>query len=975
MRNQRIESRKKIVEGTANARDIFRALGTTNINLNPQNIRKIKVLADENISNRNLNKALKNEKPIFTVGTALRIQGKKPKSKSGVKFIKNSQGQVIGVQDPFLKMSYGFNRPVNEKALKEAFQERQLEKEYLVQFRKQQAQKKFEKLKPLDERYQAIKERLKKNQKARQKFKSVTDKVVDGIAKISSFYPPNYLFKKIYPDSLYNYGLEVTKELATIPYDFTIGLGRSLAGGVDQVAFQIQAVGFKGYGKEVLNQLRLENAPLSVLKSYDIRKPEGMANLLLTAIFVRSGAKSLSNARKVKAIKRQNMKGKIGEVIQDNRGYAIITKGGKTIRVPKGAVRALLRANKKGRPIRAKRTKVARTTQKQLKGKITRKEGNLLRKAKKKATTKKINNEANKLSNKYRLKGKERESFQRLYKNFRKKPTQKNAKTLRRFSDKISVDEIVRAIDSRITKSLRKPIKRTKTTKPKVKKRKPKTNKQKLKQFKKKTKKEFSKQRKRADAQARRKGFKDAKEQVTYEKAFDEYLTGNIKAKRTLSKIESNMFKRKSRISKAKAKAFRKQRKDLVQQAKRDLSSGKIKIKNRRRTIRPQQKKITRKISKEFPLIGEKYNVVGTKTGTVQLRPKAKLKNKVVTSKQILKRSGVKSKDNVKIGTSGTISILKTKKKIKTPKIKRVPKSRVSVLPTTISLAVSSATRNLDKIKSGYRKAFDIVKKPATRITTTQLRITENKVDNLIDTTNDIKNDIKNILDQDIQPVQKQKLRQKLKQVNEQLTKLKNLKKRAKSKQKTKKEKIKKLILPKLPSWRTQKLPRGYRLKVQPLIKRKGKIRNLGKPTTTNRGLRRGIRATSNTLARSFQLKVVGITKQKDSKKPSLSKYRSKISSNPKVLGIVEKTKYALNTKGEKRQIKRARRVKKNAKKTKNTSKGKKNSKKRTRRKTSKSSRSNKKRSKKTRRKVRSGNSRKTRKKSLSRRRRRKKNR
>src|SRR6056297_1278268 len=259
LRNQRIESRKKIVEGTANARDIFRALGTTNINLNPQNIRKIKVLADENISNRNLNKALKNEKPIFTVGTALRIQGKKPKSKSGVKFIKNSQGQVIGVQDPFLKMSYGFNRPVNEKALKEAFQERQLEKEYLVQFRKQQAQKKFEKLKPLDERYQAIKERLKKNQKARQKFKSVTDKVVDGIAKISSFYPPNYLFKKIYPDSLYNYGLEVTKELATIPYDFTIGLGRSLAGGVDQVAFQIQAVGFKGYGKEVLNQLRLEN--------------------------------------------------------------------------------------------------------------------------------------------------------------------------------------------------------------------------------------------------------------------------------------------------------------------------------------------------------------------------------------------------------------------------------------------------------------------------------------------------------------------------------------------------------------------------------------------------------------------------------------------------------------------------------------------------------------------------------------------
>ena len=69
------------------------------------------------------------EKPVFTLGTALRLLGKVPEKKSDVKLLTNSSGKVIGVQDPVKKMSYKLDRPVEKKKIEKIFVEKQLEKE------------------------------------------------------------------------------------------------------------------------------------------------------------------------------------------------------------------------------------------------------------------------------------------------------------------------------------------------------------------------------------------------------------------------------------------------------------------------------------------------------------------------------------------------------------------------------------------------------------------------------------------------------------------------------------------------------------------------------------------------------------------------------------------------------------------------------------------------------------------------------
>lgn len=110
-------------------------------------------------------------------------------------------------------------------------------------------------------------------------------------------------------------------------------------------------------------------------------------------------------------------------------------------------------------------------------------------------------------------------------------------------------------------------------------------------------------------------------------------------------------------------------------------------------------------------------------------------------------------------------------------------------------------------------------------------------------------------------------------------------------------------------SW-TTKLPRGITPIVNILIKRRGRIRELRSRTTPNRAIKRAVAIVDSTLIRSFQLKIVGITRKKDIAKQSLIKFRLRKGKDPRVLLFVEKAKYALDSKGEKAQLRAARRRK-----------------------------------------------------------------
>ena len=108
-------------------------------------------------------------------------------------------------------------------------------------------------------------------------------------------------------------------------------------------------------------------------------------------------------------------------------------------------------------------------------------------------------------------------------------------------------------------------------------------------------------------------------------------------------------------------------------------------------------------------------------------------------------------------------------------------------------------------------------------------------------------------------------------------------------------------------TWKS-KLPKGYRPLVTVLYKRKGRIRKSRIRTTVNRSLKKITHFIDNSAARSFQLKIVGMTKQSDIGKVSMHKFRLKRSKDPTVLMFVEKSKYAIDSPTEKRQIRRKKR-------------------------------------------------------------------
>jgi len=121
------------------------------------------------------------------------------------------------------------------------------------------------------------------------------------------------------------------------------------------------------------------------------------------------------------------------------------------------------------------------------------------------------------------------------------------------------------------------------------------------------------------------------------------------------------------------------------------------------------------------------------------------------------------------------------------------------------------------------------------------------------------------------------------------------------------------------------KVPKGFSRKVNGFVKVGNKrikvITGLPENKAWNKVFKKGtrkFRSVDGSLARSFEFKIIGLTKAKDDKiKIGIKKTTSRIGKDPKVLQVVEKVKHSIDTKGEKKGLKLAKRSKPKSKKKK----------------------------------------------------------
>jgi len=97
-----------------------------------------------------------------------------------------------------------------------------------------------------------------------------------------------------------------------------------------------------------------------------------------------------------------------------------------------------------------------------------------------------------------------------------------------------------------------------------------------------------------------------------------------------------------------------------------------------------------------------------------------------------------------------------------------------------------------------------------------------------------------------------------------------------------------------------QKLPRGYVKIANPIVRIGGRNREFNWRMPVNMTLKKVIHLVDNRTAMSFQLRLVGVAKRKDIRRPSLAKFRVRRGSNRAVLYFVEKRRYAIDSPGEK---------------------------------------------------------------------------
>lgn len=615
------------------------------------------------------------------------------------------------------------------------------------------------------------------------------------------------------------------------------------------------------------------------------------------------------NFRNVKAFPKTT-NAKVGTVFRNLKGeIRVVTKGGKVVKPTPQQARVISKQFKAKAKVRAKKTKVARKTKAKAKKGLSKKE---LKLEQTKIQNKQLNSEINKLNRKFRLKGKELKEFRQAYKEFKLKGTKKSIRKLQEISDNIEVSRGVKTLDNIIKRDLAK-----RKIKAPAKKKVPKqTAKGRISELERKalrkslTKKQAKELRKlksdltkaerfqakiRADKQAQSKGFKDYKEQFRYEKAFRDFQRGNSKAESILKSIERKLASRKAKASKLRAKRSKLQRDKLVEDAIKKINKGERTLKQQ---VKPKKLKSKQKLSREE---------------TIKLGKEVESKLKV---KSNLKETPMKS------GRQQTVTKTKAKTRVKRVKAKlskaKTPKlSRVRTVSGALAVTQGILTKSKRRLSLAKGRFQELTPKKISALDKT-LKIN-------LDDLNDIKVDLNNIQDlgEDLTPVQDKAVKQDQKVAEKQISQTKQVLKQVNRAKKVKKEELLKpklpLPLPKL-SWNSKKL--DNRLITAEATFRERKFRN--KPAsknnpivtkkiilrdTKNRIIKKVRDRVDKSLARSLSVRVTGLGKaKKDIKKPSMKKFRQKKSKGTPVLRIVEKSKHALDTKSEKREIKVARR-------------------------------------------------------------------
>jgi len=250
-----------------------------------------------------------------------------------------------------------------------------------------------------------------------------------------------------------------------------------------------------------------------------------------------------------------------------------------------------------------------------------------------------------------------------------------------------------------------------------------------------------------------------------------------------------------------------------------------------------------------------------------------------------------------------------TRTKSSTPKFKlkllTAPTVTVGIfLGNKIKNKLNQSLVSLPGLKS--KVALSSASKSAQRIASKQVQVIKQKLKQLVKTAVILKSDVAVLLDVATTQAQKSALKSELKQITELIQKI-----RAKTKT-INETKLPKLIpLPKL-SW-NKKAPRGKVYVVNPIVRIKGRNVELKWKTTPNLARRRIESAVDNSTTRSYSLKIVGIKKGRDVSRKQSIKFRKRVGKDTRVQFNVEKTRFLIDTSGEKRGLKIARLIKKRA--------------------------------------------------------------
>jgi hypothetical protein len=291
--------------------------------------------------------------------------------------------------------------------------------------------------------------------------------------------------------------------------------------------------------------------------------------------------------------------------------------------------------------------------------------------------------------------------------------------------------------------------------------------------------------------------------------------------------------------------------------------------------------------------------VKGQVTTGRPLKPK---KPKVKTIKTTLRKN---KKGQISLGESKGVQTLNINKKgVVTKDYIRIP--LVSPKLPAIKVKGARLSSNIVRLQKGLKEIARLQERLNSKDT-----VTSRDIQQLNRQIKEVKQDVVKINDQVkiLDKAQTQTTKSSQKTVSKSKSRLTSTPSRLKTPPKTP---AKPKRVPTINLSFKSKLKKGEKLLFDVLYKSKGKVRSLGVKLPENKALKRAKSLIDNTTSRSMELKIIDKGKVKDIKKESLSKFTQR--KTPKTLKIVEKPKYSIDTRGEKRGLTVAKRLRKSKK-------------------------------------------------------------